>query len=835
MRYTFAFGLVLLASCNTNFKIRAKLDAKEVKSFANPADEFRFISAIRHSEPNVAIRRSEQADLHASISYSIEWRWRFRILHRELLLDSGARGFGTESSGLSPPEGVGADEARARFLSIRGYAEQRRAHWKAAQELYTQASVAGSSIPDPCWHAELLVHHLAQTLLHLGHFQLAIKALQQGPQYTEACSDGYWKGLLPLVYGNLYRAQYRFEEAADWFERCRAAAIGNDTRPLMPLALGNLALIYYQLGDGGKALGALSAADRYYKKLSNIGDQQRRDWGQDIGHRARVYASLGRYGEAVRDYQEAMRVARQTADDSYLIRWIDELTSVYISMGDLASAELLNHQVENSNTNDDSAVTASSLLNSARIARLQGHYSSAYVRLQQLERDLLLDSDPKLMWQAHIELAQTLAKMRRKKEAGSEYVAALRTAEKAREAIGSDDYRLTYFAQFVTLYQSYVEFLVDEKQDAAALQVAESAHARLLMEKLHAQPTQFRRVDFAKTAREKQAVILSYSISPGHSFLWVTTGSGSKLFTLPPKSLLENRIKQLNFSISQERDILKEPEISRFLYDQLVGQAADLIPAGANVIVIPDGALADLNFETLIPPERPAHYWLESNQITIAPSLTLLHRDKPGRKFYPKTLLLAGAAIEAGEDLGALPGSERELRSIQERFQGAARCRLMMGAEATPTRFVQEDLGTYSLIHISAHAVPNRESPLDSAVILSPDARGKSYKLYAHDFCKMRLNADLVTLSACQSAGVANIPGEGLVGLAWAVLSAGARNVIASLWKVPDRATYEVMNALYSHIYSGDFPAHALRSAKLEIIRKGGNPYDWAAFQLYSR
>jgi CHAT domain-containing protein len=135
------------------------------------------------------------------------------------------------------------------------------------------------------------------------------------------------------------------------------------------------------------------------------------------------------------------------------------------------------------------------------------------------------------------------------------------------------------------------------------------------------------------------------------------------------------------------------------------------------------------------------------------------------------------------------------------------------------------------VIHFTAHAIANRESPLDSAVLLSGG------KLYAREVMDRRLNAELVTLSACRGAGSRTYGGEGLVGFAWAFLRAGARNVIAGLWDVNDQATSELMDATYRELESGKKPQDALRSAKLSLIRSHGNlkkPYYWGAFQVYT-
>ena len=142
---------------------------------------------------------------------------------------------------------------------------------------------------------------------------------------------------------------------------------------------------------------------------------------------------------------------------------------------------------------------------------------------------------------------------------------------------------------------------------------------------------------------------------------------------------------------------------------------------------------------------------------------------------------------------------------------------------------------SFSVVHFTAHAAANLESPLDSAVVLAgPD---HAYKLYARDVAEKPLRADLVTVSACRSAGERAYSGEGLVGFAWAFLRAGASRVIAGLWDVDDRSTAELMDRLYARIAAGDSAPRALREAKLTLLAGGGTyakPYYWGPFQVFT-
>src|SRR5204862_2138951 len=137
-----------------------------------------------------------------------------------------------------------------------------------------------------------------------------------------------------------------------------------------------------------------------------------------------------------------------------------------------------------------------------------------------------------------------------------------------------------------------------------------------------------------------------------------------------------------------------------------------------------------------------------------------------------------------------------------------------------PAAYRSAEPDRFTFVHFTAHAAANIESPLDSAVILAgPD---EAYKLYARDVAQLPLHAELVTVSACRSAGERAYSGEGLVGFAWAFLRAGARRVIAGLWDVKDRSTAELMERLYAGLAADQSPPRAPREAKLATIRQGG-------------
>jgi len=183
---------------------------------------------------------------------------------------------------------------------------------------------------------------------------------------------------------------------------------------------------------------------------------------------------------------------------------------------------------------------------------------------------------------------------------------------------------------------------------------------------------------------------------------------------------------------------------------------------------------------------------------------------------------------------GALPFTRDEVERIARVFDPEARRRL--GADATEEGAKQLGPGP-RYIHFASHAVLDRRVPLDSGLLLGSTSTAgtpaENGLLQAWEiFERLRIDADLVTLSACDTGLGRELAGEGLVGLSRAFQYAGARAVLASLWAVADRSTPGLMEAFYRALKEGKPRDEALRQAQVQMIRAGAHPFHWAAFQI---
>jgi len=202
-----------------------------------------------------------------------------------------------------------------------------------------------------------------------------------------------------------------------------------------------------------------------------------------------------------------------------------------------------------------------------------------------------------------------------------------------------------------------------------------------------------------------------------------------------------------------------------------------------------------------------------------------------------RKLLLLGDALSPNPDYPALPKASMEMAQIQQHFAPQDES-IFAREHATAGSYLTSTPQQFAFIHFVAHGVASRTDPLDSAIILSRSTAAEdSFKLHAREIIQHPIHAQLVTISACYGSGERSFAGEGLVGLAWAFLRAGAHNVIGALWEVSDESTPRLMDNLYQGLQDGMTPGAALRQAKLTLLHSKSEfrkPFFWAPLQVYT-
>jgi CHAT domain-containing protein len=626
-----------------------------------------------------------------------------------------------------------------------------------------------------------------------------------------------------------------FDEALEMNQEALKLANAMGRMETGKLITGNMGSSYFELGDFENAIplftqAAQSAGDR------KLYDSQAH-WLMDV---AECYYEEHEYEQAEKILEQVLTVARQLDEKTALTECLNDLAEVALETGRLEAAEKYNKEEgEAERAGLDQSAKLESQLIRGRIAAGRRDYAGAEGMLQGIV--ISDEATAELKWEAQARLAKTLDEEGRTAEAEKQYQEAIRKMGLAREGRGREELQFSFLTSSIEFYEDYVDFLVVHGRAADALQVADLSRARTLVEGLRSGESaghrEFGALHPERVAQREKQTLLFYWIGRNRSHLWVISPSKTSYIALAKSQDIVPLVKAYRRelrSLHEAGDA--EGSDGKQLYTLLVEPASKAIGKDRRIIVVPDPSLASLNFETLIVPRETAHFWIEDVTLTTASSLTLLAKAGVARPAKEKSLLLVGNT-EPVDAFPALAKAHEEMQRVEQYFPEARR-EVLEGKQATPQAFLHSNPGDFAYVHFVTHGIASVTQPLDSAVILSRE--GDSYKLYARDIIHERLKAELVTISACEGASGRAYSGEGLVGLSWAFLRAGAHNVVGALWEVNDSAAPQIMDTFYGEISKGKDPAEALRTAKLGLLKNKDpeivfrKPYYWAAFQLYA-
>jgi len=397
---------------------------------------------------------------------------------------------------------------------------------------------------------------------------------------------------------------------------------------------------------------------------------------------------------------------------------------------------------------------------------------------------------------------------------------------------------------------------------------------------------------------DDDTLLLEYALGSDRSYVWAVTTDTLSSVELPPRARVEELARQVyagltarhagspgESAVERRRRIASaDVEFARAsaeLSQMLLGPVANSLPR-KRLLIVADGALQLIPFSVLpepspgrrggtaIAPDASAQPLIVDHEIAMVPSASVLgalRRERTSRRTASRTVAIIADpvlspddarlrrskdgidrrvsdadAVRSSPDVG--PGAFRRLRFSREEADAIAglvppenRLRVV-DFDASREMVLTASLSDYRILHFSTHGVLNSSQAELSGLVLSMYDRSGAPKdgfLRLHEVYNLTLNADLVVLSACETALGTAIRGEGLIGLARGFIYAGAARVVASLWNVEDQATAVLMKRFYEDMLSGGrSPAAALRSAQIAMLRnpRWSQPYFWAAFVL---
>jgi CHAT domain-containing protein len=358
---------------------------------------------------------------------------------------------------------------------------------------------------------------------------------------------------------------------------------------------------------------------------------------------------------------------------------------------------------------------------------------------------------------------------------------------------------------------------------------------------------------------DSETALLEYFIGERRAFGFSLTHDAVEMALLPAPEILDSLIPNyLKYLGPGGSDRFLGQNGSQKLFDILVGPFTKSLPSQIKrMIVIPDGVLSYLPFETLSRPDPPSangrrprnpeggHFLIEDFELSYAPSASFLaalaNLPPIERTTFPDLAILVDADARpvrlypnAGpSDFPNLSYALAEARRIKSAFENDKKA-VTVRNRASEDDFKTEAVAGAKIIHITAHGVYDEKYWWRSGLLLNPGATGfEDGILQPFDIMSVRMNPALIVLSACQTGSGRIERGEGMMGLTSSFFIAGARSILSSLWTVNDRSTADFMKHLYRYLLQGKPKGQAIRLAKLDMLRsKYAHPFYWAGFVL---
>ncbi|MEA5464339.1 CHAT domain-containing protein [Leptothoe sp. PORK10 BA2] len=654
-----------------------------------------------------------------------------------------------------------------------------------------------------------------RTIGEIGHVHYTLGDYDQAETayetaLGEAKAVGYWYGLPRYLngLGHVYLQQQAYDQAEDAYLEAREIAIGQGQWHELAKILNSLGELYAEQGEFNRALETFTEALGYRDQY--VGPE----YSRSLNHLAQLYAIRQENDKALEYYDKAYSWATYNYDE------VGQITA---------------------------------LSGLAEIDRTRGNLSQA---------------------------AKTL-------------YGALDKFE-ALELGLQDSNKLSLFETQSYLYDQLQQVLIEQGDVEAALVVAERGRARAFAELLAKQtlttespiPLANLTIDQIKSlAKQQGTTFVQYSIirKPSTSrsrfedqtlFIWVVKPTGEIHFEQVDLAQQPDSIKTM-LAASQDSlgvrgfnpwqgsgqtiasstaDAPTAQADLKQLYRLTIEPIVQYLPESPaeKVVVVPHRELFLVPFPAL--QNDQGTYLIEDHTLGTAPSLQTLNFLQQRSVHQSGQALVIGidreqaasAVIVGNPDMPSvpfrvggpplpltdLPGAEAEAIAIAPFLNTTP----LIGAAATETA-IRERLADADIIHLATHGLMDEQHGLSSAIALTPTGEKRDFDqpddglLTAQEIMQLNLKADLVVLSACNT-GRGKITGDGVVGLSRSFLAAGANNLVASLWAVPDEATALLMTEFYQQLQTEPDKAVALRQAMLSTLEKHPNPRDWAAFFL---
>ena len=784
-------------------------------------------------------------------------------------------------------------ESQAIALSNRGNSFSNLGKYQEALDSYNRARAIHKEMGESKGEA-ITLNNIGWVYATLGEYQKAIDFYGQAQQVFRTLGDQYSTG---HVLGNIaanYADMGEFKKALEINLQVLPMRQASGDRPGVSVTLNNIANCYSNLGEKQKALDYYNQALTIQREIGN-----RQQLATTIRNLGALHRDLGDHQKARDYFSEGLVVTRAIGDPSGEAGILAHLARLERDRGNLLDAKRNIEEalaaVESLRINVKSHQLRASFFATVRkyhefnielLMRLhkerpaegfdrialqaseRGRARSLLELLSETRAEIQRDIDPAL-----IERERTLRQMiSLKAESQTRLLSGKHTEDQAAAAAKEID-----------------ALTIEYEQTQSLIRQASPRYAALT------QPVPLTLNEIQSEVLDNETLLLEYALGAEKSFIWAVTPTSISSFELPGQAEIQRAARRVyeiltarnkavgNETQEQRRRRIEQaeadyPEASMALSRMLLGPVAAELK-NKRLLIVGEDVLQYIPFAALPAPgetrssqgQRPLIADHEIINLPSASVLAVLRRETAGRKTTDRSVAIfadpvfnsadsrvgplrknRAPGLEEGAATGDLKRSAAEsglrdfvrLRFSRQEADHIARL-ATEGKKLKAVDFVASrrtatgpEMGQYAILHFATHGLINNEHPELSGIVLSlVDEQGRPQNgfLRLYDIYNLRLEASLVVLSACQTALGKEIKGEGLVGLTRGFMYAGAPRIVASLWKIDDRASAEFMRRFYEAIFiEGARPAAALRAAQVSMWkdRRWGGPHYWAAFTL---
>ncbi len=783
---------------------------------------------------------------------------------------------------------VGDKSGEATQLNNLGSVYASSGQYQKALDAYMQSNAIHKSLGERNGDGVTL-NNVAWVYASIGQYEKAIDIYNQALVPLKEIKYTYGIARTLSNIGVNYADLKDYRKALDIHLEVLALRPENNDREGRAITFNNIASCYQNLGDKAKALEYYTQAIELHRKVANP-----RQLAAALRNVGNFHRQIGETAKALEYLQEAREISHRIGDLPGEAAALSHLAKLERDRGNLAEAHKLIQDAltatESLRVNLKNQQLRVAFLASARdyyefdidvLMRMhkqqpdQGFAAAAFQVSERGRARSLLE----LLRESRAEIRQGVDPSVIERERELRRLIADRAERQTRLLSGKyTDAELSAVAQEID------ELTTEYDQVQARIRDTSPRYTALT------QPVPLDLINIQKQVLDEDTLLLEYSLGEEKSFVWAVTPASMKSYELPERAAVEEaarRFYQLatergrNVSgetLAQRKVRLDQAEVeyaqaASKLSQMLLGPIAGELKQ-KRLVVVGEGVLQYVPFAALPAPGDAANSPLMAqHEIVNLPSasvLAVLRKDTANRKPASRTvavladpvfsdkdprLALARAGQHASAGVDALVDAQRSasesgvgdltrLRfSRQEaeeiaRLAGEKRNLKALDFAASRTVVTNDQLRDYRIVHFATHGLINNQHPDLSGIVLSlVDEQGRPQNgfLRLYDIYNLKLDADLVVLSACQTALGKDIKGEGLVGLTRGFMYAGAPRVVASFWRIDDRATADFMKRFYSAMLKdGLKPAAALRAAQVSMSqdKRWQSPHYWAAFTL---